>query len=114
MGALTTCERCNSSFFPSDCKVEQVKDGYLTVSFFRCPYCKKPYLILTTNPDMRALIDKRKMISEKLKAARAKKFRESTFEKYIRENEKIKKQQVSMLEELQQRGEEVLARDPHA
>ena len=114
MSALITCTRCNSSFLPSDCRTEQVTDGDLAVSFFRCPYCKKPYLILATNPEMRVLIEKRTMIREKLKAAHAKRFRESTFKKYILEDEKTKKQQEAILVDLQKRGEEVLARDPHA
>lgn len=114
MSALITCSRCNSSFLPRDCRSEQVTDGELAVSFYRCPYCKKPYLILATNSEMRVLIEKRTMIRAKLKAAHAKRFRESTFKKYIREDAEIKKQQEAILADLQKRGEEVLARDPHA
>lgn len=112
--AAITCNKCDALFLPSDCKQEQVEDGDLIVSFFRCPYCKKPYLILAADAEMRNLIERRKAIRQKIKMARAKKFRESTFKKYFREDEEIKKKQDAILGDLQKRGNEVLARDKHA
>ena len=111
---VITCEKCGSSFYRADCQMEQVEEKDLTVTFFRCPDCKKPYLVLASNAEMRELIDRRKAIREKLMAAHSKKFGEDSFKKYIREDLRIKKKQMAILPDLQKRGKKVLERDEFA
>ena len=66
------------------------------------------YHILTTDSTMRDLIERRKTVLLKLKAARAKRFRERVFQEYLREHEQIKKVQEKIFPELKAQGEKLL------
>lgn len=76
--------------------------------YFSCPACGAKYHILTTDSTMRELIERRKAVLLKLKAARAKRFRERVFQKYLREHEQIKKVQEKIFPELKAQGEKLL------
>lgn len=104
------CNKCGCQFAPNDIKIEELEDQDLAVQFYRCPGCKSPYLILASDHEMRQLTARRRAIQIKIRVAKMKRFRESTFRKYIREDEAIKKKQDAIFPELERRGKELLSR----
>lgn len=103
------CNKCGQQFTMDDSRLGSLWSGDLEVQYFSCPACGTKYHILTTNSKMRDLIERRKAVQLKIKAAHAKKFQECTFKKYLREYEQIKKEQEDLLPELRARGEKLLA-----
>ena len=63
---------------------------------------------MTAAEKMRSLVERRKAIQTKIKAAHAKRFKERTFKKYLREYEQIKKEQMEMFPVLKAQGEKIL------
>lgn len=104
------CNVCGGQFSPKDIKIEQVEEQDLEVQFYRCLRCKSPYLVLASDSAMRQLIERRRAIQAKIRVAKLKRFRESTFRKYIREDDAIKKKQDAIFPELERRGKELLSR----
>ena len=102
------CNKCGQQFAVDDSRLGSIRDGDLEVQDFSCPACGTKYHILTTNSTMRSLIERRKAVQLKIKAARAKRFKESTFKKYLREYEQIKKEQEKIFPELKAQGEKLL------
>ena len=102
------CNRCGQRFALKDSCSGTVRDGDLEVQYFSCPACGAKYHILTTNSTMRDLIKRRKAVQLKIKAAHAKRFKERTFKKYLREYEQIKKEQEKIFPELKAQGERIL------
>lgn len=102
------CNKCGQQFTVDDSRMGSLRDGDLEVQYFSCPACGAKYHILTTNSTMRSLIERRKAVQLKIKAARAKRFKESTFKKYLREYEQIKKEQEKIFPELKAQGENLL------
>ena len=102
------CNRCGQRFALTVSCSGTVRDGDLEVQYFSCPACGAKYHILTTDSTMRELIERRKAVLLKLKAARAKRFRERVFQKYLREHEQIKKVQEKIFPELKAQGEKLL------
>ena len=79
------CNKCGKWFAlaGSLCGVAEADD--LTVQYFSCPACGEKYHVLTLNSEMRKLIEERKVIQAKIRAAHAKKFRKKTIKGYINE-----------------------------
>ena len=102
------CNKCGQQFTVDDSRMGSLRDGDLEVQYFSCPACGAKYHILTTNSTMRSLIERRKAVQLKIKAAHAKRFKERTFKKYMREYNQIKKEQEDMMPALRATGEELL------
>ena len=102
------CNKCGQQFTVDDSRLGSLRDGDLEVQYFSCPACGAKYHILTTNSTMRDLIERRKAVQLKIKAAHAKRFKERTFKKYMRENNRIKKEQEDMMPALRAAGENLL------
>lgn len=102
------CDKCGQRLTVDDSHLGSLREGDLVVQYFFCPVCGAKYHILTTNSTMRSLIEQRKAVQLKIKAARAKRFKESTFKKYLREYEQIKKEQEKIFPELKAQGEKLL------
>lgn len=105
---IADCDVCGYGITVNDIQVRMLRSGDLEVQYFSCPVCHTKYQILITDSKMRKLIERRKAVQMQIKAARAKKFKERTFKKYLRENEKIKKEQEKMLPSLKAQGEKLL------
>lgn len=105
---LIDCDVCGYGITANDIHVRMLRSGDLEVQYFSCPVCHTKYQILTTDRKMRKLIERRKAVQMQIKAARAKKFKERAFKKYLRENERIKKEQEKMLPSLEAQGEKLL------
>jgi hypothetical protein len=105
---LTSCSSCGYEFEISDSCCGAVTDGDISVQYFSCPSCGWKHQILTTDPEMRALIEKRKSMQRKTVAGRSHKFREKTLRGYVEEDAKIKARQEQLLPALKKRGEEIL------
>ena len=103
------CNKCGQQFTVDDSCLGSIRDGDLKVQYFSCPACGARYHILTTDSTMRDLIERRKFIQLKIRLAHAKKLKESTFKKYLREYGQLKKEQEKMFPELKAKGEKVLA-----
>ena len=63
MNSSVTCDRCGHDFEITD-NFGEIRRGDITVQYFRCPECKAKYHVLTTNPAMRKLIDRRSAIQK--------------------------------------------------
>ena len=105
---LIDCNKCGRQFAEADYCLRSIQDGDLEIQYFSCPACGTKYHILTTNSTMRSLIERRKAVQLKIKAAHAKRFKERTFKKYLREYEQIKKEQEKIFPELKAQGERIL------
>ena len=102
------CNKCGQQFTMDDSRLGSMRDGDLEVQYFSCPACGTKYHILTTDSKMRDLIKRREAVQLKIKAAHAKRFKERTFKKYMREYNQIKKEQEDMMPALRATGEELL------
>ena len=102
------CNKCGRQFTVDDSRLGSLRDGDSEVQYFSCPACGAKYHILTTNNTMRDLIERRKAVQLKIKAAHAKRLKERTFKKYLREYEQIKKEQMEMFPVLKAQGEKIL------
>lgn len=102
------CNKCGQQFTMDDSRLGSMRDGDLEVQYFSCPACGTKYHILTTDSKMRDLIKRREAVQLKIKAAHAKRFKERTFKKYLREYEQIKKEQMEMFPVLKAQGEKIL------
>ena len=108
MNETTLCNKCGQEFTIDVHRFGSIREGDFVVQYFSCPACGAKYHILTTDSTMRELIERRKAVLLKLKAARAKRFRERVFQKYLREHEQIKKVQEKIFPELKAQGEKLL------
>ncbi len=102
------CNECGAQFVIDDSRIASIKEGDLEVQYFTCPSCGAKYLFFATDSRMRELVRQRKAIQMKIKAAHAKRFKERTFKKYMKEYEEIKKAQEELFPELKARGEKIL------
>ena len=102
------CNECGAQFVIDDSRIGSIKEGDLEVQYISCPSCGAKYLSFATDSRMRELVRQRKAVQLKIKAARAKRFKERTFKKYLREYEQIKKEQEKIFPELKAQGEKIL------
>lgn len=102
------CNKCGYSFDLEDARCGTIEKGDLLVQYFCCPNCRKKYHAFTSDARMRALVEQRKAVQLKIKAAFAKKFPEKTIRKYEKELDQIKRQQKKLLPELKAAGERIL------
>lgn len=103
------CVGCKQTVYVTLSDFRHVEDGDIHIDYLICPRCGKKYVCFASDVPMRELVTRRGAIREKLKVARAKKFREKTIESYIRENDRIKAEQKKMLPALMERANAVLA-----
>jgi len=104
----TICNNCGHQFVVDEFRLGMTKKDDLEVQYFSCPACRAKYLLFTSDSRMRNLVERRKAVQMKLRAARLNKFREKTIEKYVRELDQIKKEQEGLLPELKAAGEAIL------
>ncbi len=114
MSGEMVCNKCGKVFAADPALFEQVESGDLVVQYFSCPECGEKYQVITTDTEMRELIEKRKSIQQSINTARTKKFRQKTIQQYIKELDRIINQQKMLLPELKRRGEEILRGKPGA
>lgn len=102
------CNECGAQFVVDDSRIGSVKKDDLDVRYLSCPSCGAKFLIFVSDSKMRSLVEQRKAVQMKIKAAHAKRFKERTFKKYMREYDKIKKEQEDMIPALRAAGEKIL------
>lgn len=105
---MIDCDNCKASLVLDDSYMGILKKGDFVVKYIFCPVCGAKYQAFTTDTEMRQLIEQRKAVQLKIKAAFAKKFREKTIRKYEKELDQIKRQQKKLLPELKAAGEKIL------
>lgn len=103
------CDKCGAQFTIDDSRIGSIKKDDLEVRYLSCPSCGAKFLIFASDSKMRSLVERRKVVWAKIKMARAKKFQEKTFKKYMREYDKIKKEQEDMMPALRAAGEKLLS-----
>ncbi len=103
---IIRCVKCQEDFVSE--RVFSIWDGEVEVQYFRCSVCGARYQVITTDMEMRRLIQKRKALTEAVKAAKAKGFRGKAFRKYEARLEKVKAEQMKLVPALNKRGEEIL------
>lgn len=67
MTQKVTCNECGEAFVVGRQDIETIKDGEIEVQYFRCPDCRRPYLVITTDKAMRQLIEKRHILSQTIR-----------------------------------------------
>jgi acetyl-CoA carboxylase beta subunit len=102
------CNKCGYSFDLEDARCGTIEKGDLLVQYFCCPNCRKKYHAFTSDARMRALVEQRKAVQLKIRAAFTKKFRKKTIQEYERELDRIKQQQKKLLPGLKAAGEKIL------
>lgn len=110
-GKTVDCDKCGAQFTIDDSRIGSVKKDDLEVQYLSCPSCGAKFLIFASDSKMRALVERRKAVWAKIKMARAKKFQEKTFKKYMREYSQIKEEQETMMPTLRAAGEKLLSRE---
>ena len=110
MTQKVTCNECGEAFVVGRQDIETIKDGEIEVQYFRCPDCRRPYLVITTDKAMRQLIEKRHILTQTIRLAYAKKFRPQVVQGYMDELDVLKSDQKKMLNDLNQIGYKLLER----
>ncbi len=107
MDKIVICDKCGHDFAIIDNFGEISEDG-ITVKYFYCPECGAKYHILTTNYEMRKLIDKRVAIQNKIAKMRENQCPLVTAQKLEKELNKLISRQKKIMPGLKKRGEEML------
>lgn len=103
------CDNCQKQVDMNDTSVYgSFKSGEVVVQYFRCSHCGKKYHMLTTNAELRRLIDERKGLELKLRMAHVKHFKAKTIRRYIKEVGKLKNKQNELAEALKVVGIQLL------
>ena len=102
------CDECGAQFIVDDSRIGSIKKDDLEVQYLSCPSCGAKFLIFVSDSKMRSLVERRKSIQAKIKVAHSKRFTERTFKKYMREYNRIKKEQEDMMPALRAAGENLL------
>ena len=110
MTQKVTCNECGEAFVVGRQDIETIKDGEIEVQYFRCPDCRRPYMVITTDKAMRQLIEKRHILAQTIRLAYAKKFRPQVVQGYMDELDVLKSDQKKMLNDLNQIGYKLLER----
>lgn len=108
MNEVSVCNKCKAEFIPDMSLLGEIQKDDLVVQYFTCPNCGERYHVFTSDSEMRALIEKRRAVQMKIRAAFSKKFREKVIQGYERELDQIKKKQESMWPRLKKQGEEII------
>lgn len=107
MNNSVTCDRCGHDFEITD-NFGEIRRGDITVQYFYCPECKAKYHVLTTNPAMRKLIERRIAIQNKISEKRKNVLPVGTAQKLQYELNRIISQQKKLIPGLKQIGEKIL------
>lgn len=103
------CDACQKQIDANDSSAYgHFKSGDIVVQYLRCPHCGKKYHVLTTNSELRQMIDERKAIELQLRMAQAKHFKAKTIRQYIKEFEKLKNKQLVLADALKVIGQQLL------
>lgn len=102
------CDSCKTEFNVDDEKLLKVTEGDIEVQYFECPECKRKYIVITTNEKMRDLVQKRSLLTAQIRLARAKRFRTSTINGYLKKYQKLKEEQLRLSTELAPIGQKIL------
>lgn len=95
------CDSCGKQIDMNDSSaLGSFKQGDIVVQYLRCPHCGKKYHMLTTNTELRQLIDKRKALEMSIKMAHVKRMREKVIRRQIKELNKLKNKQVELADAL--------------
>ena len=79
------CDACQKQIDMNDSSaLGSFKVGDIVVQYLRCPHCGKKYHMLTTNSELRQMIDQRKTIELQLKMAHAKHMREKVIRRRLK------------------------------
>ena len=103
-----SCDECQKEFWLDRPHILTLTSGDYEVQYFQCPYCRKKYHVLTSDPEMRSMIGERSRIAGSIRLARTKHFKEATIKKMIVKLDKIKQQQMEKEKELKPIGERIL------
>lgn len=104
------CEKCKFEFTLTNNNVFMIEEGEYQVTFFACPKCNAKYHVLTTDEDLRGLIEKRKKQENLVRMARTRQFTKKTTQKYLNELGEVKKKITKRAEDLKPKGDEILAK----
>ena len=66
------CDECGAQFVVDDSRIGSIKKDDLEVQYLSCPSCGAKFLIFVSDSKMRSLVERRKAIQTKIKAAHAK------------------------------------------
>lgn len=103
------CDNCQKQVDMNDTSVYgSFKSGEVVVQYLRCPHCGKKYHMLTTNAELRRLIDERKGLELQLRMAHVKHFKAKTIRRYIKEVDKLKNKQNELADALKVIGIQLL------
>ena len=69
------CDECGAQFVVDDSRIGSIKKDDLEVQYLSCPSCGAKFLIFVSDSKMRSLVERRKAIQTKIKAAHAKRFK---------------------------------------
>lgn len=108
MSEVTVCNKCGTEFIPDKSQFGEIKKDDLVVWYFSCPTCGEKYHVFTSNSEMRSLVEKRKAVQMKIRAAFTKKFQKKTIREYEQELDQIKKRQESIGPRLKRLGEDII------
>lgn len=107
MNNSVTCDRCGHDFEITD-NFGEICKGDITVQYFYCTECRAKYHVLTTNPAMSKLIDRRSAIQNKISKGRKSMIPAGTAQKLQHELNRIIAQQKKLMPGLKKIGEKIL------
>ena len=107
MNDVSVCNKCGIEFIPDKSLLGEIQKDDLVVQYFTCPECGERYHVFTSDSEMRVLIERRRAVQMKIRAAFTKKFREKVIREYERVLDQIKQKQESIWPQLKKLGEEI-------
>lgn len=102
------CNKCGNWFALDRHYFDTVQEGDFVVQFFSCPACGMRFQVFTSDKEMRELVERRKIVQQKIHIGHAKKFSRKALHKYEQELEKIKRKQEKMMPTFKVIGEKIL------
>lgn len=107
MSKYITCDKCGRDFEITD-NFGEIRRGDIVVQYFYCTECRAKYHVMTTNPAMRKLIERRIAIQNKISEKRKDVLPVGTVQKLQHELNRIISQQKKLRPGLKKIGEKIL------
>jgi transposase-like protein len=108
MNPMTKCNECGKLFSQNSIRLQEKRVGEYVVQYFTCPFCGKKYQVLTTDEEMRALIERKKEIWRGMRLAGQRKGGERTVKRYKKKLIAVDKEIKLRLAHLSELGEDIL------
>lgn len=108
VGELILCNRCGKKFAVKGIRGKRKEREEYRVDYFSCPHCGADYQILTTDKELRSIMEQREQAMRQCKFAIRRGFRQKTAQEHLRQADRLREKIKKRAAELRAVGEEIL------